>query len=116
MKAFAVGYSDTEVLTKLVGGKRRLGWILHFVNGAVFGGVYAVAAARMPGPPVAKGIGAGIGEHLATWPLTRLVPGVDLWGNHRAFWQAVWRHVLFGAILGTLEARLNEGYADRAPA
>jgi hypothetical protein len=41
---------------------------------------------------------------------------VNLWGNHRAFAQAVWRHLLFGAILGTLEESLTEGYADGAPA
>jgi hypothetical protein len=54
-------------------------------------------------------------EHLASWPLTRFFPGVQLWGNRRAFWQAVWRHALFGALLGVLEERLNEGYADDYP-
>jgi hypothetical protein len=54
-------------------------------------------------------------ENLATWPLTRFLPGVELWGNHRAFWQAVWRHLLFGAVLGVLEERLNRGYAARTP-
>jgi hypothetical protein len=55
-------------------------------------------------------------EHLATWPLTRFLPGVDLWGNRDAFRQAVWRHLLFGALLGALEARLSRGYADGTPA
>jgi len=55
-------------------------------------------------------------EHLATWPVMRFLPGVNLYGNHRAFAQAVWRHLLFGAVLGAVEARLNEGYADSAPA
>jgi hypothetical protein len=55
-------------------------------------------------------------EHLATWPLTRFLPGVKLWGNHAAFAQAVWRHALFGALLGVLEERVNEGYAEGAPA
>src|SRR5215216_6781956 len=112
MKVFGVDYSDTELLAKPLGGNRTLGWILHFVNGAVFGGVYAAVAARVPGPAAAKGVAAGMSEHLATWPLIRFLPGVNLWGNHRAFAQAVWRHLLFGAVLGTLEARLNAGYAD----
>jgi hypothetical protein len=55
-------------------------------------------------------------EHLATWPVTRFLPGVKLYGNHRAFAQAVWRHLLFGVLLGVIEERLNQGYADTAPA
>jgi hypothetical protein len=62
-------------------------------------------------------------EHLATWPLTRFVSSWHpagsrfpaLYGNRPAFWQAVWRHLLFGALLGVLEARLNRGYAPRTP-
>jgi hypothetical protein len=27
----------------------------------------------------------------------------QLWGNHRAFAQGLWRHVLFGAAVGQLE-------------
>ena len=30
-----------------------------------------------------------------------------LWGSHRAFAQATWRHLLFGLVLGELERRLN---------
>ena len=38
----------------------------------------------------------------------------SLWGSGRAFAQAAWRHLLFGAVLGELERRLNAG--DDAPA
>jgi hypothetical protein len=39
-----------------------------------------------------------------------------LWGSSRAFAQATWRHLLFGAVLGELERRLNaaEGF-ETAP-
>jgi hypothetical protein len=54
-------------------------------------------------------------EHLGTWPFASLAdryhPRRDelptLFGDHRAFAQATWRHVLFGAVLGELERRLN---------
>jgi hypothetical protein len=65
---------------------------------------------------VLKGAVAGMAENLGTWPLTRFMPGVELWGNRRAFWQAVWRHLLFGVVLGVVEARLSAGYSDHAPA
>jgi hypothetical protein len=116
MHLFGVDYSDRELLAKPIGGSRAAGFSMHVANGAVFGTVYALVAARVPGPGAVKGAVAGVTEHLATWPLTRFIPGENLYGNRRAFWQAVWRHVLFGVILGTLEERLNEGYADGAPA
>jgi hypothetical protein len=53
-----------------------------------------------------------LAEHIATWPATcllgRVSPGLpQLWGSGRAFAQATWRHLLFGAVLGELERRLN---------
>ena len=112
MRVFGIPYSDPKLLAKPVGGSRIAGVPIHLANGAAFGAMYSVVAPRVRGPGVAKGIAAGMAEHLATWPLTRFLPGVQLWGNRRAFWQAVWRHALFGGLLGVLEERLNEGYAD----
>jgi hypothetical protein len=116
MRVFGVPYSDAELLSRAVGGSRRAGFVLHLANGALFGAVYARVAERVPGRGVAKGVAAGLAEDLATWPLTRFIPGIELWGNRRAFWQAVWRHALFGAVLGALEERVSSGYADRTPA
>jgi hypothetical protein len=38
-----------------------------------------------------------------------------LWGNRRALLQATWRHALFGALLGGLEALINDRSADEPP-
>jgi len=116
MRVFGVGYSDAELVAKPLDASRRAGSIIHMSNGAVFGAVYSIVARRLPGPGWLKGAAAGMTEHLATWPLTRFLPRVELWGNHRAFTQAVWRHLLFGVVLGTVEERLAAGYAERAPA
>jgi len=116
MKVFGVDYSDADLLARPLKASRRTGAALHTLNGAIFGAGYSLAAARVRAPGVAKGAAAGLIEHLVTWPLVRFLPRVNLWGNHRAFAQAVWRHLLFGAILGTLEESLTEGYADGAPA
>jgi hypothetical protein len=113
IRVFGVPYSDTELLAKPFGGYRPAGWLAHVVNGLVFGAAYSAVASRVPGPGAVKGAAAGMAEHLATWPLTRFLPGVRLWGNHRAFAQAVWRHLLFGTLLGALEERLNRGYPER---
>jgi len=114
-------YDDVELLGKVV--TRGPGWplvgaALHVANGALFGAVYAQLRPFLPGPPVARGVLAGMVEHFGLWPLVTLVdrlhPARDelpvLSGNHQAHAQAVWRHVLFGVALGLLEAHLN---ADR---
>src|SRR4051794_41619547 len=116
MRVFGVAYSDPELLAKPIGGSRAAGIPIHLANGATFGALYALVAAHIPGAAAVKGAAAGMAEHLATWPVVRFLPGVNLWGNHRAFAQAVWRHLLFGAVLGVVYERLSSGYADDAPA
>ena len=117
-RVFGVPYDDTELLGKLV--TRRRGWpvagvALHVLNGAAFGALYARVAPGVPLPAWARGPAAAVAEHLATWPLTvvsdRLHPAraelPALAGSPRAFGQGLWRHVLFGTVLGELERRLN---------
>jgi hypothetical protein len=117
-RIFGVDYDDVELLGRIaVRGERwyPAGLAMHCVNGALFGAVYAQLASSLPGPSAARGAAAGMAEHLATWPTTRLVGTLhpqgsrfpQLWGDRRAFAQATWRHLLFGAVLGVLEARLN---------
>jgi len=118
MRVFGVPYDDTELLGKWVTRGRAwrvVGLAVHVQLGAAFGAVYAQVAPGVPAPPVLRGPLAGLGEHLATWPGTALIGRVhpaagelpQLWGSGRAFAQATWRHLLFGAVLGELERRLN---------
>jgi hypothetical protein len=113
------GYDDVELLGKLVsrGDDWQLwGLALHAANGALFGATYAQLKPFIPGPPVARGVIAGLVEHVALWPLGRLSDRLHparkeltpLTGNTRAFAQAAWRHALFGALLGLLEDQLNK--------
>lgn len=121
-RVFGVDYDDCELLgTAVTRGRLAypVGVVSHLVNGALFGALYARASPSLPGPPAARGLAAGLAEHLATWPATRFIglhPAADrfprLFGDHAAFAQATWRHALFGVALGAIEARLN----PRAPA
>jgi hypothetical protein len=117
-RAFGVPNDDAELLgAAVVSGRAALpvGRALHVANGALFGAVYANVAPALPGPGWARGPLAGLAEHLATWPLAPLVDRVHparghlprLSGSRAAFWQATWRHMLFGFVLGELERRLN---------
>jgi hypothetical protein len=125
-RVFESDYDDVELLGKLVTRGERwpaAGVALHLQNGLVFGAVYAQLKPFMPGPPVLRGVAAGLAEHVALWPLTRVTdryhPGrrdLDrLDGNWRAFAQGAWRHALFGAVLGALEHALNDRSADEPP-
>jgi hypothetical protein len=126
-RLFDSDYDDVELLGKLVG--RDASWpaagtALHLYNGAVFGAVYAQVRPFVAGPPVLAGVMAGLAEHVALWPLTRLADRhhpargelTSLAGNRRAFAQAAWRHVLFGLVLGFVEGRLNAQDEAEEPA
>ncbi len=122
-RVFGCRYDDVELLGRaaLPGAGARAwypaGLGLHVLNGALFGAVYAGVAPVVGGPlpPVARGPLVGLTEHLALWPLGRVTDRFHparaqlptLTGNRRAFWQAAWRHALFGFVLGELERRLN---------
>jgi hypothetical protein len=111
-------FDDVELLGKAI--TRQSWWpaaglLAHLQNGALFGAVYANVAPRTPLPSWARGPAAGMAENFATWPLValtdRLHPAREelpaAFANPRALAQSVWRHLLFGVLLGELERRLN---------
>jgi hypothetical protein len=125
-RVFDSDYDDVELLGKLVTRRREwpaAGLALHMQNGAVFGAAYALLKPFLPGPPAARGMVAAMLENVGSWPLAVLVDRYHparrdlepLWGNRRAFAQATWRHLLFGALLGALEQRLNARVGDSEP-
>jgi hypothetical protein len=120
---FDSAYDDVEFLGKAL--TRGRGWYpaglaLHLFNGALFGALYANVAPWLPMPSFTRGPAVSLLEHCAGWPLTslgdRVHPASDelvaLNGNRRAFAQGAVRHLLFGAVLGELERRVNPP-ADR---
>lgn len=115
---FGSPYDDVELLGKAVtrtGNWYATGLAMHLANGAVFGAVYANLASSLPIPRPFRGPVAGLAEHVGLWPLVavtdRFHPARDelptLTGDRRAWCQAAYRHLLFGAVLGELDRRLN---------
>ncbi|HVD12109.1 MAG TPA: hypothetical protein VNB46_02650 [Gaiellaceae bacterium] len=106
-------YSDIALLGKAVtrGPRWRLaGFALHAANGAIFGLAYEELRRRVRVEPRRLAIAMALAEHLALYPLGAFVdrrhpargePGIPrlVW-NRRAYVQATWRHLLFGAVLG----------------
>jgi hypothetical protein len=126
-RVFGSSMDDVELLGKAVskGDAWPLpGVALHVQNGAVFGAIYAQLRRFLPGPSVAIGLAAAMIEHLGTWTLVGAIDRAhprrselpQLKGNSRAFWQATWRHAVFGIVLGELERRLNRDLPEDPPA
>lgn len=119
-RVFSSAYDDVELLGKAVTRGRwwyALGLAAHVGNGALFGAAYANVAPSVPLAPWSRGPLAGMLEHVGLWslvgavdrlhPARRELPALS--GNRQAFAQGLWRHALFGALLGELERRLNAG-------
>jgi hypothetical protein len=110
-RLFGVRCDDVELLGTLAGGSRAAGLAMHVGNGAAFGAGYAAIARPLPGPGWLRGAAVALAEHVATWPAAVVLARrgrLDAeWETRAAFAQSAWRHLLFGALLGGLEARLN---------
>ncbi len=115
---FGSRYDDIEMLGKAVTRGESwypIGLALHLINGAAFGGIYANLAPFVPVPPPFRGPTVALAEHTAFWPLGMLADRLhparkqlpSFAGNRRAFAQSAWRHLVFGAVLGELERRVN---------
>jgi hypothetical protein len=113
-RVFRCDYSDIAVLGKAISRKRwrAVGFAVHAANGAVFGVVYDSLGRRLPIGQRRLAVGMALAEHAALYPFsyfvdryhpTRGEPGIPpLLTNPRAFAQGMWRHALFGWMLGSL--------------
>ena len=75
-RLFASGYDDVELLGKAV--TRGEAWpaaglAMHVGNGAAFGALYSQLRPFLLGPPQVRAVTMAMAEHVAFWPLGRLV-------------------------------------------
>jgi hypothetical protein len=97
-RIFGCDYSDIELLGR---GRRSLGFVVHAVNGALFGLGFDAVRRRVHVDQRRLAVGLALAEHLTLYPLMYFVDR-DLFTSPRAFAQETYRHVLFGAVLGRL--------------
>jgi hypothetical protein len=91
-RVFRCDHSDV----RLVGGLP-----LHVLNGALFGLAFETVRKRTRVDKRRLAIGLAVAEHTALWPVLGLF-APDVAKSPRAFAQGVYRHVLFGYVLGRL--------------
>ena len=91
-RLFRSDFSDV----KLVGGLP-----VHVVNGALFGLAFDFVRRRTSVDQRRLAVALAVAEHTVLWPLLGLLePSVAK--SPRAFAQGVYRHALFGVVLGRL--------------
>ncbi len=96
-RVFRCAYSDV----RLVGlGDRRLGFVVHVLNGAVFGVVFDTVRQRVDVDQRRLALALALAENTALWPLLAFVER-ELVTSPRAFAQSTARHALFGWLLGS---------------
>src|SRR5437762_7537036 len=91
-RVFRCDHSDV----RLVGGLP-----VHALNGALFGLAFAAVRRRTKIDQRRLAVALAVAEHTALWPLLSLLDP-DLVKSPRAFAQGVYRHALFGYVLGRL--------------
>ena len=117
-RVFRSDYSDVALLGKLVTRGRAwpaAGLAVHAANGAAFGLALALGARATRIPARRLAVPAALAEHAVLYPLSILTdryhpargePGVPpIARSRRAYAQATWRHLLFGAIIARLLPR-----------
>jgi hypothetical protein len=97
-RLFGCDYSDVELLGR---GRRSVGFVVHAVNGALFGLVFDALRSRVEVDQRRLALGLALAEHVAVYPLIYFVDR-DLLTSPRAFAQETYRHALFGIVLGRL--------------
>jgi hypothetical protein len=91
-RVFRCDYSDV----RLAGGLA-----MHALNGALFGLAFDVVRKRTGIEQRRLALGLALAEHTALWPLLGLFDR-ELVASPRAFAQGLYRHALFGFVLGRL--------------
>ena len=97
-RVFGCDFSDVELLGR---GRRSVGYVVHALNGALFGVAFDVVGERVDFDRRRLALALALAEQVALWPLMALVDRT-LVRSPRAFALETWRHALFGVVLGRL--------------
>jgi hypothetical protein len=97
-RVFRCNYSDVDFLGR---GNRSAGFLVHAVNGALFGVAFDAVRQRVDVEQRKLALALALAEHVTLWPLIGLADP-KLVTSGRAFGQATYRHALFGILLGRL--------------
>ena len=92
------------MLGSMMGGSAVLGWIAHFMVGAILALAFAaVFAARLPGPRALRGMAYGVVPWLAAQLVVMPMMGAGFFsGSLAAALGSLMGHLVYGAVLGAV--------------
>ena len=98
--------NPAEMLAGAMGGNSLLGWVGHFMIGAVLALGYAVAAPVLPGPPALRGAALGLAPWLVAMVIVMPMMGMPAFGGAAAVGLgSLIGHLTYGAVVGGLYGR-----------
>jgi hypothetical protein len=122
IKATGSRANDLRLLAGMVPPLRRRwllsGTVMHLINGLALGVLYARVEDRVDAPGWLKGTAFALIENMVLWPiitvLDRVHPEIQegtlpKFNRPVPFLQEIFRHVVYGAVLGAAYDRLRNG-------
>jgi len=96
-----------EMLGSMLGGITALGWVAHFMIGAILAVIYAAFfAQRLPGPPAVRGMFFGLAPWLLAQVVVMPMMGVGFFsGSMLMAAGSLMGHLVYGAIVGAIYGR-----------
>lgn len=98
------------MLAKMLGAGAAVGWLMHFMVGIGYGGLFHVTNTKLPGTTqIGKGILLGLSGWLVMMLLLLPMMGVGVFGmkmGPMAPMMTLVFHVIFGAVLGSAYSEL----------
>lgn len=100
------------MLSAMMGAPAIVGWLAHFMIGTLaWGGGFALLYRQIPGgTPVVKGVVFGVAAWLAMMIMVMPMAGAGLFGLEMGIvapLMTLMLHMIFGAVLGAVFARLS---------
>jgi uncharacterized membrane protein YagU involved in acid resistance len=108
-----------SMLGSVMGGSAAIGWVAHFMIGAILALAFAALfAARLPGPLPIRGMIYGLLPWLAAQVVVMPMMGVGFFsGSLAAALGSLMGHLVYGAVVGVVYgAHRREGTVAVAPA
>ncbi len=98
--------NPAQMLAGAMGGNAVLGWMAHFMIGALLAVIYAVVAPALPGAPAARGALYGLAPWLMAMLVMMPMMGMPLFGGAVAgAMGSLIGHLVYGVVVGGIYGR-----------
>jgi uncharacterized membrane protein YagU involved in acid resistance len=95
--------NPADMLAGVMGGNVLLGWVAHFMIGAILAVIYAAVAAMLPGPPVVRGALFGVAPWLIAMVVVMPMMGMPAFGGAATVGMgSLIGHLVYGAVVGAI--------------